>query len=139
MPGTFLSTWNEKAQLQGSNCIIISCINFFYRFFQHLPLFPTIATSSSDDLLSDSLVTIDAFGEDCSLSKASGLLPHESLFGDNYMAGWSDLELNTEDMRHVTPPGSYQNNNVPQESLDQIYHLIDTPFDVKWSKISDED
>jgi len=125
MSGTFLSTWNETDQLQGSNLLSSSasiCLPFFFSF-QHLSLFPAVTTGSSEDLLSDALVTFDAFGVNCSLNQSSeaGLLPHVSLFDGTCMAGSSDLELNTEN--GVTPPNSYQNNNTPQGLYDDIYDL----------------
>ena len=103
----------------------------FHRFFlpfQHLSLSPVITTGSSEDLWSDTLISLDV---NCSPSRpceASGLLPYPSLFEGTS----SDLELNTEDERHVTSPDSYQNNNAPQ-SLDQIYHLTNA------AKLSDQD
>ena len=141
MSGTFLSIWNETAQVQGSKCVIISCINLFTVFFlpfQHLSLVPTITTGSSEDLLSDALVT-DTFGANCSSnqsSEASGLLPHVSLFEGTYMDWSSDIELNTENEHRVALPDSYQNNNASQESLEQINYLIDTP--VEWAEMSDQ-
>ena len=101
----------------------------FHRFLpsQHLSLSPVITTGSSEDLLSDALISLDV---NCSPSRsceASGLLPYLS-FDDTS----SDLELNTEDERRVTLPDSYENNNAPQ-SLDQIYHLTNA------TKLSDQD
>ena len=99
----------------------------FHRFlpFQHLSLSPAITTGSSEDLLSDALISLDV---NCSPSRscdASGLLPYVSLFEGTS----SDLELDTEDEHRVTPPDSYQNNNAPQ-SLD---HLTNA------AKLSDQD
>ena len=120
MSGTFLSTWDETAQIQGSKCIAIFCINVFTIPFQHLSLSPAITTGSSEDLLSDALISLDV---NCSSSRScepSGLLPYVSLFEGTS----SDLELNKEDERRVMPD-SHQNNNASQ-SLDQIFHLTNT-------------
>ena len=123
MSGTFLSTWDETVQIQGSKCIIIFCINVFTVFlpFQHLSFSPATTTGSSEDLLSDALISLDVNCSSGRSYEASGLLPYVSLFEGTY----SDLELNTEDERRVTPPDSYQNNNAPQY-LDQICHLTNT-------------
>ena len=78
--------------------------------------------------MSDALISHDV---NCSPSRsceALGPLPYPSLFEVTS----SDLELNTEDERRVTPPDFYQNNNAPQ-SLDQIYHLTNA------AKLSDQD
>ena len=134
MSGTFLSTWDETAQIQGSKCIIIFCINVFTVFFlpfQHLSLSPAITTGSSEDLLSDALISLDVSCSSGRSCEASGLLPYVSLFEGTY----SDLELNTGDERRVTPPDSYQNNNAPQY-LDQICHLTNT---AKCPGLSDQD
>jgi hypothetical protein len=102
----------------------------FHRFlpFQHLSLSPAIITGSSEDLLSDALIPLDV---NCSPSwscEVSSLLPYVSLFEGTS----SDLELNTEDERHVTAPDSYQNNNAPP-FLDQICYLTNV------AKLSDQD
>lgn len=103
----------------------------FHRFFlpfQHLSLSPAIATGSSEDLLSDAVISLDV---NCSPSRsceASSLLPYVSLFE----GPCSDLELNTEDESRVTAPDSYQNNNAPP-FLDQICHLTNA------AKLSDQD
>jgi hypothetical protein len=113
-------------------------LQFFFFLFQHLSLGPTITTGSSEDLLSDALVT-DTFGANCSSnqsSEASGLLPHVSLFEGTYMDWSSDIELNTENEHRVALPDSYQNNNASQESLEQINYLIDTP--VEWAEMSEQ-
>ena len=111
-------------------CIIILHQHFhrFFLPFQHLSLSPAITTGSSEDLLSDALISLDA---NCSPSRsceASSLLSYVSLFE----GPCSDLELNTEDECRVTPPGSYQNNNGPP-FLDQICHLTNA------TKLSDQD
>jgi hypothetical protein len=133
LSGTFLSTWNETAQIQGSKRIIIFCINvftIFFLLFQHLSLFPTITTASAEDLLSDALVSLDDNSNQS--SEASGLLPYVSLFEGTSS---SDLELNTEDERHVMPSDCYQDNNVPQESVE---HSV-THFGTEWGGLSDQD
>lgn len=110
------------------------CLERFYRLemkrpkFRHLPLFRTITTSSSEDLLSDTRVSLD---ENCSSnqsSEASSLLPYVSLFDGTSS---SDLELNTEDERSE----SYRNNNARQESLDHFFE----PFGANWAEVSDRD
>lgn len=103
----------------------------FHRFFlpfQHLSLSPAVTTSSSEDLLNDTPISLDV---NCSPSRsceASSLLPYVSLFESTF----SDLEFNTEDEYHVTPPDSYQNNNGPP-FLDQFCHLTNA------AKLPDQD
>ena len=121
--------------------VLSSPFSVFYLPFQHLSLAPTVRTDSSEDLLSDALITLDAFGINRSasqLSEASCLRPHVSLF-EGAMDGSSDLELDTEDDRHVMPFSPYrnQNNNALHRSLDQSSHLA--PFNAKWTEISEQE
>ena len=130
----------KRPNFRVRNVLSFLCQSFYLLFsFQHLSLFPTITTGSSDDLLSDTPVTLDAFGVNCSSnpsSETSGLIPHVSLFEGTYSDGSNDLELNTE-YGLVAPPDSYQNNNAPEESLDHLTNC--TPFGAKWAKLSDQD
>jgi hypothetical protein len=116
----------KRSRFRVRNVLSFSASRFhrFFLPFQHLS---AITTGSSEDLLNDALISLDV---NCSPSRsceASGLLPYVSLFEGTS----SDLELNTEDERLVTPPDSYQNDNA--QPLDQICHLTNA------AKLSDQD
>ena len=120
----------KRSRFRVRNALSFSASTFslFLLTLQHLSLSPAIATGSSEDLLSDALISLDVNCSPSGSCKASSLLPYVSLFE----GPCSDLELNTEDECLVTPPDSYQNNNAPP-FLDQICHLTNA------AKLSDQD
>ena len=87
----------------------------FHRFlYQHLSLSPALITGSSEDLLSDALISLDANYSPSPSCEGSSLLPYVSLFEGTS----SDLEPN-EDERHVMGVWS-PDRSVHQDSLVKV-------------------